>query len=164
MPKPVPKYTLEQQLKDIASATAPSMVPGPAVPPPPAKEEEVIPAVGDIVNNAKERLELARAIDRSAQLTAQEKIIHKERDALTSYIKASMGRLKVGKMISGTWKVNYYEQSRRVIEERYLAMALLKHSIPAEVGRRILEDAVDVRSSYILRITASREEESGDQS
>jgi hypothetical protein len=122
---PATKKTLEERLKGVAAAGAPSMIPVSDPPPPPPKVEEVIPQLSDLIQDRKKRLEMARLVSAHGELGEQVSTLNKQRDKLTAAIKKLAGENSIAKCISGDWQVNYFASTRESIKkDKLLALGV----------------------------------------
>lgn len=145
------KPTLAQRIKDTAGP-APSLVPAKMqeVPPPPDKVEEVVPHVNEFVTDKKDLLALRRMMNRHMELATLIKPLDKERDSLTTQIKALAGKYKIGKAQYDGDSINYFSGTRSTIK----ADLLLSQGVQPAV----ITAATILNTSYTLKITPAKEE------
>lgn len=155
--QPKPKVlTMRQRIQAVAAASAPSMVPTPYEKPeaPPEKEEEVIPAVSDLIPDKKALLDLARMVARHGEIGAAKSPLGKEQKKLTEKIKLIVGKYKVGKAMCGLWRINYYNAPRETLDEGLL--------LAAGVPLATIQACKVSKDSYTLRISQN-DSEDGDE-
>lgn len=155
------KPTLRDRINEIAAKAAPSLVPEARDLPPAPPVKEVIPMLADVVEDRRQRLELARMIERCGVLSQSISQATKEKKPLTELIKKAVGKLGIARCFSGDWRVSYYNAPRKSIKEAKLVQALLKRGYQPVVIQNILEECTEHSAAYTLRIQPIGEEEGG---
>lgn len=140
--------SLRKRMDAVSAGAAPSLVP---FVPPPAKEEEVIPDLKEIMSQKKDYLEAKRLILRSIELAEAEKPIKKEREQITAKLKNLLGRSGVAKAMVEDIRVNYYAGERSSIDGGKL--------LTLGVAPSIIREATNVTTTYTLKLTRQAEEE-----
>jgi hypothetical protein len=157
---PKPK-TLKERIKELAAQSAPSMIPVPreADIAPPEKEVEVIPSVAELIEDGKTKLELARMVDRVGVIGSVVSPLSKEKKKLVEKIKIVVGKYKIGKALSGEWRINYYNAPRKFLDPAKL-MAIPPEELVHGITQVIINRCYSESASYTLRITKEGEDDS----
>jgi hypothetical protein len=149
--------SIRDRIKQIASQTAPSMVPVPReeeIPAPPEKEEEAVPDISELVTDVKTRLELARMVNRYGELGLLKSPIAKEQKKLSEAMKKIAGKWKVGRAIVGDWRLAYYNSPRESLSEQLL--------LEAGVSIDIIKKCRVKKDSYTIRVMPVVGDDSGE--
>ncbi len=158
--KKEPVLTVAQRIRAVAAASAPSMIPVPyEVPaPPPEKEEEIVPPISDLIEDMKVRLELARLVDLQGRINIQLSPLNKDKKKLTDRIKLIVGKFKIGKALSGDWRINYYNAPRSFLDEMKL-LAVKPERLVNGITQEIIDECYSKKDSYTLRISPAGSDE-----
>lgn len=151
-PEPSLQQRLDKALK-LASGGA-SLMPEPT--PPPAKSEEEIPQLTELITDGAQRLRLIRLLNEQLPWQAQEKAAKAARKPLTTAIKDILGRFSVGKAAWDGYIINYYgSKPRRTVDEAKLRVALsVAGIIPSQVATILAACVSEGESALTLKITA----------
>lgn len=145
--------TLKDKMKKATAGTAPSMVPVPYVKqgkvPEAPKAEEVIPDISALLEEGEDRETLEQLISKRVEIDAQIKPLEKQKDALTTRIKATLTEYGITHMMCAGAKVSYTETERKALNQ----MKLLE----AGVSIQTLSDCTDITKSGMLKITPAKE-------
>lgn len=149
---------LDRALK--VAQTGASLLPEENIPPPP-KEEEVIPALSEVIPDAAVRLRLIRMLREQLPWQQQESAAKKARKPLVTAIKKILGQFKVGKAAWDGNIINYFaSKPRRTVDEAKLIIALSGVGLQPRQIQTVLAACVDVGNpTYTLRIVESGGEE-----
>lgn len=153
MARPPHQYgRLKRELENAAASAAVSM----NIPAPPPKEEEVIPDLSEIVKDRKMRLLVARKAAELGELSEQISKLEKQQDTMSKELKKLVGTLKIGKAISGEWRINYYGGVRKSIKAALL--------LAAGITQATINACTKQTDTYTLKVTrlGEKEEEGGE--
>ena len=147
------KPTLEERVKQsIKTAPAPSLVPDQLLPaPPPAKEEEVIPRVQDLVKDRKDLLLIRRLMTQHIELGNTERQAKKAKEKITAQLKVLAGRYSLGKADYDGDRLNYFAGTRSSIDSTKL--------LSAGVQPSVIQACTNVSTTFTLKVTQGDEEE-----
>jgi hypothetical protein len=108
----MPAARLNKALADLKKANEDNSPPIPVPAPPPAREEETIPDIGDLIQDRKKRALFAQLVASDYEWQQQESEAKRERKLITPQIKQLAGEFKVGKARVDGYRVNYYTVPR----------------------------------------------------
>jgi len=160
------KRSLDDHIKDIRKASAPSIVPDSLrfKAPPVAKEEkEYLPALNEIIPDKKVLDRLVQVVEYQHALGQEEKKIRDQRKPFTTEIKKTLEEYREAgniRALCGELKVNYYVSERKSIKAEALTSALLKRGIAPAIIMAIVQESTVTSSTATLKITGAGESES----
>jgi hypothetical protein len=125
----------------------------PAIPKLEDLAEEHIPDIRELEIRPADRLKLARLLEQSAAMGAEESKIAKQRKKINTQIKVIMAQIQCGKLLHGEIKALYFNVPRTTLSKE----KLLENGVEPDV----IADSMETTDCYMLRVTTikSGEEE-----
>lgn len=139
--------SITDRLRKSIKAVQPNvnMNPRSAEPEPPAKVEEVVPRLVDVISTARERLQLQNLITERYQGGIYEKEAKARNKHLSEQIKKIMGENDIGKLDYDDYRVNFFGSGRPYIDKNAL--------LAAGVTPQVIEACTKRSSFSVVRVT-----------